>query len=98
MNDKPIEVPASAVSSQSGTAVRDILLVVSALPALLAVLGQKDLQAVVRFLGSTEFAPALGVLVTAGVFGWRQWLARKKHAEAVAMAQSAANHVAVVKP
>jgi hypothetical protein len=60
------------VATQTGTAVRDIALIVGALPALLAVLGTRDLTKVVDFVASVQFAPALGVILTGGVMLWRQ--------------------------
>jgi hypothetical protein len=59
-------------ASQTGTAVRDIALIVGALPALLAVLGTRDLTKVVDYIASVQFAPALGVILTGGVMLWRQ--------------------------
>lgn len=94
---KPIQVSPTATTAQSGSAMRDVLLIVGVLPALLAVLGKRDLQALVDFIASTEFAPVLGIIVTGGVVAWRQWLARRQHAESLKMAQNTPDRVAVVK-
>lgn len=95
--DKPVVVPASAASDQAGTAARDILLLVSALPALVAVLGTHDVTKIVAYLGSADFAPVLGIAVTAGTLAWRQWIARKRHTNDVKVASAAPDTVAVVK-
>lgn len=95
--DKPIQVAASPVADQTATVTRDLLLVISVLPALLAVLGTRDVVQIIAFIQSTQFAPVLGLIVGTGVIVWRQWLARKKHANDLKMAKSADDRVAVVK-
>lgn len=95
--DKPIEVAVSPAGAQASTAARDVALILAILPALIAVIGQRDLIALIRFIGSTEFAPVLGLIVAAAVPLWRQWLARRKHANDLKMAKSADDSVAVVK-
>jgi hypothetical protein len=95
--DKPIEVPASPVGGQTATGSRDILILLAALPALIAVLGTRDVSTIVAYIGSSEFAPALGLLIAGGTVAWRQWLARRKHANELKMAKSADDSVAVVK-
>lgn len=95
--DLPIEVAISPAGTQTATATRDLLLIVSALPALIAILGTRDLSKIIAYIASVEFAPALGVLVGAGTLLWRQWLARKKHANELKMASAAPDRVAVVK-
>lgn len=95
--DKPVVVPASPVGDQAGTAGRDILLLLSALPALIAVLGTHDVTRIVAYLGSADFAPVLGILVTAGTLLWRQWIARKRHTNDVKVASAAPNSIAIVK-
>jgi hypothetical protein len=94
--EKPIQVAPSPLSDQASTATRDILLIISVLPALIAVLGTKDLVQIVAFIQSTQFAPVLGLLVGTGVVLYRQWLARRKHANELKMAKSADDRVAVV--
>jgi hypothetical protein len=93
----PITVPATPTSDQVGTLSRDFLLIVGVLPALLAVLGTRDVTKIVAFLSSSAFAPVLGLVLTAGVVGFRQWKARRTHAESVKMANASPNSVAVVK-
>lgn len=73
----PIAVPNSAVPSQISTLLRDLTIVLTALPALLAVLGTRDLLHIIAYVRSVEFAPALGVIVGAGVLLWRQINARR---------------------
>ena len=72
MTDETPAPDPPAAATQTGTAVRDITLIVGALPALLAVLGTRDLTKVVEFIASVQFAPALGEIVTGGVMLWRQ--------------------------
>ena len=84
--DTPITVSASPASAQAGTAARDILLIVSAIPALMAVLGTRDLARIIAYISSVEFAPVLGVIVTASVLVWRQFIARRNNAVQVTLA------------
>lgn len=94
--EKPVVVNASPVADQTGTATRDVLLIVSALPALIAVFGTRDVQKIVSFIGSVEFAPVLGILVGTAVMAWRQVIARRKKAELVTVAQGAPDTTAIV--
>ena len=92
MTDETIPPP---VASQTGTAIRDITILISALPALIAVLGTRDVTKIADFLASTQFAPALGVIAAAAVIGWRQMHARKaKQARLV----STVNGPAIIRP
>lgn len=101
LHDQPTETPVvvnpSPVADQVGTIMRDLALILAALPALLAVLGTRDVKQIVGFLSSTEFAPVLGVLVTGGVLLWRQLIARRAKAELVTVATAAPDSVAVIK-
>jgi hypothetical protein len=74
MSDETTPPP---VASQAGTAVRDITILISALPALIAVLGTRDVSKIADFLAGTQFAPALGVITAGAVMIWRQMHARK---------------------
>lgn len=75
--DQPVVIPASPVGMQAATLGRDLIIVLSAIPALKAVLGTHDLNKIIAYLTGDQFAPALGVIVLAGTLAWRQWNARK---------------------
>lgn len=94
--EKPIVVNASPAGLQAGTLARDVTLVLAALPALVAVLGRRDLVEIVNYLGSAEFAPAAGVIVTAAVLVWRQLLARRAKATQLTLAQAEPGQVKIV--
>lgn len=95
--DKPIEVPASPGSTQAATGSRDLLLLIAALPALVAVLGTRDVKQIVDWFAGQQGLAFLGLLVAIGTPLWRQWIARRKHANEVKMAGSASDSVAIVK-
>lgn len=95
--DKPVIINPSPVPDQLGSAGRDIMLVAAALPALIAVVGTRDVKQIVDYVGSSEFAPALAVIVTGVVFVWRQMKARRNKARMVTIANSAPDSVAVVE-
>jgi hypothetical protein len=84
----PSYVEKSPTKDQGGALLRDALIVVSVLPALTAVLGTRDVGQIVAFLQSTQFAPALGVLVLVGTSIWRQIVTRRKKKEVIAVANS----------
>lgn len=94
--EKPVVVNPSPVADQTATAARDWLLVLSALPALIAVLGTRDVKQIVDFIAGTQFAPALGVIIGAAVLLWRQVIARRAKATLVTVATAAPDHVAQV--
>lgn len=95
--DKPIEVSATAAKAQAATGARDILLLFAALPALVAVIGTRDLKQIIDWLASEPGLAFIGLLVAVLTPIYRQWLARRTHAEQVRMAAVAPDRVAVVK-
>jgi hypothetical protein len=95
--DKPIVVPASPGGDQAATLGRDVIIIMSALPALIAVLGTHDVKQIVDFLSGTGFAPALGVLSAAAVLAWRQWNARRKNADLNVLEKHVDDSVATTK-
>lgn len=95
--DRPIEVSPTATGAQTASISRDFLLILAALPALLAVLGTRDVNKIVAYISSVEFAPVLGLVVTAGVLAWRQWVTRRSHADKLTMAESLPDRIATVK-
>lgn len=95
--ETPIIVNASPAKDQIATATRDVALLLAALPALIALLGKRDVIGIVNYLASAEGSTVLGMIVAAGVVGWRQWLARRKKAQLVTVAASAPDRVAIVK-
>ncbi len=96
-DETPVVVNPSPVRDQASTATRDVLLVVSALPALLAVVGTHDVVQITAYIASVQFAPALGIITTATIIAWRQLHARRKKAELVKITTSAPDAVAVLK-
>jgi len=82
----PAYIEKSPAKDQGGAFLRDALILISALPALTAVLGTHDVAQIVAFLQSTQFAPALGVLVLVGTSAWRQIVTRRKKKEVIAVA------------
>ncbi len=97
------EVPAQIVvnpspaGDQAATATRDVLLILAALPAFIALLGKRDVIQVVNFLSSVDGLPIVSLIIVPGVIAWRQWLARRNKARMVTVAEAAPNRVAVVK-
>jgi hypothetical protein len=84
----PAYIEKSPAKDQGGAFLRDALILASALPALIAVFGTHDLGQIVSYLQSTQFAPALGVLVLIGTSAWRQVVTRRKKKEVIAVANS----------
>lgn len=95
MTDNKIAVSASPVGAQATSGVAAVLLIVSALPALIAVLGTRDVAKIVAFIGSAEFAAPLGLIVTGATLLWRQLAVRWSHQEKAALAEDAS--IGVVK-
>lgn len=92
----PIQVVDSTAKEQAGAATRDLALVLAAIPALLAFLGQRDFIGLVRWLSSVEGLPALGVVVGAGVLVWRQVITRLSKRKLITVATHADDSVAQV--
>lgn len=93
---KPIVVNASAVPAAAGTVVRDILVMLAALPILTKLIGARDLTAILQWLQSSDGAAFLAVVVPIAVSAWRAWRSVKEQREKVALASAAPDSVAVV--
>lgn len=93
--DTRIVVSASPAGAQATSGVAAVLLIASTLPALIAVLGTRDVTQIVAFVGSNSFAPVLGLIVGTGTIAWRQLRVRWSHQEKVALADDAS--IGVVK-
>jgi hypothetical protein len=78
--EAPVEIDHSAAPEQVKTAIRDITLVIAALPALVALFGAKDMKEAVSFISSSGFAP-ISALLVAAIVGFRQWKARQTYAK-----------------
>jgi len=94
--ETPIVVNPSPVKDQVMTATRDVALILAAIPALIALLGKRDVIGIVNYLASAEGSAVLGMLVAAGVVIWRQLLARRANAKLKIVAEAAPNRVAIV--
>jgi hypothetical protein len=92
----PIQVVDSTAKEQAGAAVRDIALLLAAVPALIAFLGKRDFVGLASWLSSVEGLPILGVAVTAGVLTWRQFLTRWSKRKLITMAKEVDDSVAQV--
>lgn len=95
--DKPIVVPATPTSTQIGTGSRDLMLLIAALPALVAVLGTRDVKQIVDWFASEPGIAFIGLAIVIGTPIYRQWLARRKHANEVKMADEAPDYIAQVQ-
>lgn len=94
---EPIIVNASPVLNQVNTALRDIALVAAAVPAVTALIGKHDMLGLINWAASSEAAPVVSIIVTAGVLAWRQIHTRRAKAEKVVLAKAAPDSVAIVK-
>lgn len=94
--ERPMVVHASSAGAQVGSMVRDLALILSAVPVILGILGKRDFTALVKYLASDDFAPVAGVLVSLAVIAWRQWNARHTKARLVAAARAEPGSVIVI--
>lgn len=62
--------PAPAVA---GTLVRDVLVVVAALPILIKLIGARDLNSILHWLQSSDGATFIAVVAPLIASGWRAW-------------------------
>lgn len=95
---QPIEVKDSTVAEQTGSGLRDLTLILAALPVLVTLFGKGDVQAIVNYLASNEGIAFVGALVAIGTVIWRQFIARKNKHQLVKVADAADDRVAVVIP
>lgn len=94
-NEQTVFVNSSPSPIQTGTFVRDMLLVLSVVPTLIAVVGKRDLVGIVNYIGSSEFAPAAGVILGGAVIFWRQVIARRMVKDTVTLANTRPENVVI---
>lgn len=93
----PVVVNASTVPDATGSLVRDVLVIAAAMPILVKLIGARDLTGLLQWLQSSDGATVLAIVLPLAVSGWRAWLAARKKATLVTVAESASNAVAVVQ-
>lgn len=95
--DKPIEVAASATGTQVATGSRDLLLIVAALPALVTILGTRDVKTIVDWFASEPGIAFLGLVIALATPVYRQWKARREHEKLKTLEPYAPQSVATLK-
>ena len=96
MSEQPIVVNPSAVPVVGGVVLRDLMVIIAALPILLKLIGAHDLTAILQWLQSSDGATFLAVIVPIAVTAWRARRSVLSKAETVVIARSAPDSVAVV--
>jgi len=92
----PIIVNPSAVPVVANTVVRDIAIVAAAFPILVKLIGARDLTGILQWLQSSDGATVLAIVVPVVLTWWRTRRNLRAKAEAVTVAESAPNSVAIV--
>jgi hypothetical protein len=92
----PIVVNPSAVPVVAGTLGRDALVVLTALPILIKLIGARDLTGVLQYLQSSDGATLVSIVVPAVVLWWRSRRSVKEQAKLVTVAREVSDDVAVV--
>lgn len=86
-NETPqIIVNASPAVDQAQSAIRTVLLVVSAVTAIATLASKRDLAGFILYVQSNEFLQVASIIVTAGTFAWSQWKARHRAKQLAAVA------------
>lgn len=94
---KPIEVAASPAGEQTTTGLRDFLLLVAALPALIAVLGTRNVKDIVDWFAGEQGLAFIALVVALATPLYRQWLARRNHAVKLKLAENVDDEIGIVK-
>ncbi len=86
-NETPqIVVNPSPTLDQVQSAIRAILLVISAATAIATFASKRDLAGFILYVKSSEFIQVASIVATAGTFVWSQWKARHRAKQLVAVA------------
>jgi len=93
----PIVVNPSPLAAQAMSAVRIIVMVLTALAAVAGFARTRDLAGFIVYMQSQEFLTVLAVIIGVGTFAWSQINKRRQHAEMVTVAQAAPDSVAIVQ-
>lgn len=64
--------------AMGGTAVRDVLVILAALPILVKLVGARDLTAILQYLQSSDGATFLAIVLPILASGWRAWWSYRK--------------------
>jgi hypothetical protein len=93
----PVIVNPSQVPDATGSLGRDVLVIAAALPIIVKLIGARDLSGLLHWLQSSDGATVLAIVLPVAVSGWRAWLATRKKATLVAVADGASDRVAIVE-
>ena len=96
MSENPIIVNPSAVPVVANTVARDIAIVAAAFPIVVKLIGARDLNGLLHWMQSSEGATVLAIVVPVVLTWWRTHRNLRAKADAVTVAQSAPDSVAVV--
>lgn len=97
-NEKPIIVDPSKINAQVGTGIRDLVVIIGVVSAVLGFVRTGDLNGLLSYIQAPEFLAAAGIVAVAAVTGYRQWRARRDTKALVKIADAAPDTVAKVEP
>jgi hypothetical protein len=86
-NETPqIVVNPSPATDQAASALRTVLLVISAVTAITTLASKRDLAGFIVYVQSNDFLQVVSIIATAATFGWSQWKTRHRAKQLAAVA------------
>jgi hypothetical protein len=86
-NEAPqIVVNPSPTTDQAQSAIRTVLLVVSAITAITTLASKRDLAGFIVYVQSSDFLQVASIVATAVTFAWGQWKTRHRAKQLAAVA------------
>jgi len=92
----PVVVNPSAVPAVAGTLIRDLVVILAAIPIVVRLIGARDLRGLLDWMQSSDGALVVTIVAPLIASGWRAWRAKRKKAELVTVARAAPDSVAIV--
>jgi len=92
----PDVINPSVLPAAGGAIARDVIVIVSAIPIVVALIGAHDLSGLLQWVRSSDGAMVIAILAPVIASGWRAILAARRKGKTVTYARSASDAVVIV--
>lgn len=95
-DNTPDVINPSVLPAAGGAVLRDILVIVAAIPIVVSLIGAHDLSGLLQWVRSSDGATVLAILLPIVASGWRAVMAARRKGKTVTYARSASDSVVIV--
>lgn len=92
----PDVISPSVLPAAGGAVLRDLLVIIAAIPIVVSLIGAHDLTGLLAWVRSSDGATVLAILLPIVASGWRAVMAARRKSKTVTYARSASDDVVIV--